>query len=138
MKKLLLSGVSALLLATGTAHADVETEWPDDFQNIWCIQHSRSTTTKVFLVECLTHPEIHNREDAAVLLIARTLYSGPGHRYCRLDAIEEVEPETETSSPVYVVHGMCQSDLPVWTHFKIRMVDEDNDNVLIIEPLPEG
>jgi hypothetical protein len=73
VKKALLTGVAVLFLATGAAHtarAD-EGEFPEDFQKLWCIEFSKSTTNKIFLVDCFA-------DDAAVLLVSRTLYTaGP-------------------------------------------------------------
>jgi len=141
VKKVFLASIATLFLATGTTHADECCKFPDEFHGIWCIDFNKSKTTKIFLVSCLFHPD-YDRKRAAVLVISNTQYSGPGDRYCHLDTIKEVEPESKSSSAVYVVHGEChQSVLPVWTYFKVRVTDGENeaDPVhLIIEPLPEG
>jgi hypothetical protein len=142
VKKLLLTGIAALLMAASAAHA-VAAKLPEEMIGKWCFDKSTSTEDKEYYssVEDVSACGNHGG-----LIIRKEGYTrdrfGP-QVLCKFKAIKlsrKAEPTpdgTDEPTDIYLVRANCKkrSGGNPWSEvFEIQQ----GEGTLIIWPLPEG
>ena len=147
MKKSLLTGIAALLLATGaaTAQGTIDDGFPKELQGLWCVSLGESTPTRIIL-----NPYGSCEKDGGVVLISFSQHYGPnpGGKDCHLDTVRQVEPGGKDvvvdgmkgkSSPVYEISLECFPGGRGWTNFTAYHNSfDDGTEELVVMPTPQG